>query len=112
MADYSRLPGPLEDHWQWQAEAACRGLQTTMFFHPERERGPARLRRDTRAKAVCKTCPVIEPCRRHALEVHEPYGIWGGLSAEERTGQLRASRRAEAVPGSPRNDDRHGMKAS
>jgi WhiB family redox-sensing transcriptional regulator len=27
---------------------------------------------------------VIEQCRSHALEVGEPYGIWGGLSESER----------------------------
>lgn len=27
---------------------------------------------------------VLEECRRHALRTREPYGIWGGLSEEER----------------------------
>jgi WhiB family redox-sensing transcriptional regulator len=36
------------------------------------------------AKAVCATCPVIAQCRAHAIAVQEPYGIWGGLSEEER----------------------------
>lgn len=98
MADYSRLPGPVEDHWNWQAEGACRGLQTSMFFHPDYERGPARERRESQAKAVCRSCPVMERCRTHALQVHEPYGIWGGLSAEERKAALRAQRRAGARP--------------
>jgi len=98
MADYSRLPGPVEDHWNWQAEGACRGLQTSMFFHPDYERGPARERRESQAKAVCRSCPVMEQCRTHALQVHEPYGIWGGLSAEERKAALRAQRQAGARP--------------
>lgn len=29
-------------------------------------------------------CPVRALCLRHAIDVHEPYGIWGGLSASER----------------------------
>jgi len=99
MADYSRLPGPVEDHWNWQAQGACRGLQTSMFFHPDYERGPARERRESQAKAVCRRCPVLEQCRRHALEVHEPYGIWGGLSAEERKAALRAQRHQVPVVG-------------
>lgn len=93
MADYSRLPGPVEDHWTWQARGACRGLQTAMFFHPDYERGPARERRESQAKAVCSTCPVLQQCRQHALQVHEPYGIWGGLSADERRTAIRADRR-------------------
>lgn len=99
MADYSRLPGPTEDNWNWQESAACRGLQTSVFFHPDYERGPARERRESQAKAVCQSCPVLEQCRRHAMEVREPYGIWGGLSAEERKVALRSRRRAQAVPG-------------
>lgn len=92
MADYSRLPGPVEDHWNWQAEAACRGLDTAMFFHPDYERGPARERRESQAKAVCAGCPVVTQCRTHAISVHEPYGIWGGLSAQERKALQRSDR--------------------
>jgi len=39
---------------------------------------------NTVAKAVCAQCPVLAACRAHALAVQEPYGIWGGLSEEER----------------------------
>jgi WhiB family redox-sensing transcriptional regulator len=37
-----------------------------------------------RAKAVCSSCPVIQRCLRWALEAREPYGVWGGLSVDER----------------------------
>jgi len=87
-------------------------LQTVMFFHPEYERGPTRMRREAEAKAVCQRCPVIEQCRQHALQVHEPYGIWGGLSAEERKDQLRVKRRAVSVPGSPRSGQRQDITTS
>jgi len=33
---------------------------------------------------VCASCPVIAQCRAHALAVQEPYGIWGGLSEDDR----------------------------
>jgi WhiB family redox-sensing transcriptional regulator len=55
-----------------------------MFFHPDGERGPSRNNRIALAKAVCASCPVIQMCREHALAVQEPYGIWGGLSEDER----------------------------
>ncbi len=87
-------------------------MQTVMFFHPEYERGPTRMRREAEAKAVCQRCPVIEQCRQHALQVHEPYGIWGGLSAEERKDQLRVKRRAVSVPGSPRSGQRQDITTS
>ena len=84
MADTRRLPGPNADVWDWQLHAACRGMASSYFFHPEGERGPARARRELRAKAVCLDCPALLSCRQHALDVHEPYGIWGGLSEGER----------------------------
>jgi WhiB family redox-sensing transcriptional regulator len=43
---------------------------------------------------VCADCPVIESCRRHALEVQEQYGVWGGLSEEERLVLLNRGRRS------------------
>ena len=37
-----------------------------------------------KAKAICSTCPVISDCLKAALANHEPYGVWGGMSADER----------------------------
>lgn len=91
MADTRRLPGPNADLWDWQLHAACRGMSSSYFFHPEGERGPARARREAKAKAICSRCPALLECRRHALQVHEPYGIWGGLSESERQQILAAA---------------------
>jgi WhiB family transcriptional regulator, redox-sensing transcriptional regulator len=70
--------------WDWQAVAACRGMDTSIFYHPENERGPTRERREREAKRICQNCPVITPCLRWALLSREPYGVWGGTSVEER----------------------------
>ena len=91
MTDVSRLPGPMIDAWEWQYEAACRDLDTELFFHPEGERGSTRRRRAANAKAICATCPVIEQCRSYALAAQEPYGIWGGMTEEERREEIRSS---------------------
>jgi WhiB family redox-sensing transcriptional regulator len=96
MTDIRHLPGPGLDFWDWQAEGACRGLDTEMFFHPDNERGPRRAGREAAAKAVCATCPVMRECAEHALRVREPYGIWGGLSESERD-EILAGRRTIAV---------------
>jgi WhiB family redox-sensing transcriptional regulator len=64
--------------------AACRGLDSEMFFHPEGERGSAKEARERAAKKLCATCPVIMECRAHALKVREPFGVWGGLTESER----------------------------
>jgi len=84
MAEISRLPKPIADLWQWQYSGACQSLPTEMFFHPDGERGPRRRNRENAAKTICASCPVIQQCREHALSVQEPYGIWGGLTEDER----------------------------
>ena len=92
MADIRRLPGRNSDLWEWQVHAQCRGMDSSWFFHPEAERGPQKEHRDTAAKAICGQCPVIEPCRDHALQVQEPYGVWGGLTEGDRQCILDADR--------------------
>jgi WhiB family redox-sensing transcriptional regulator len=84
MADTQRLPKPFTSEWDWQLQGSCQGLNSSVFFHPDGERGAARARRADRAKAICQRCPVLEQCRRHALVTREPYGVWGGLTEEER----------------------------
>lgn len=96
MADVRRLPGPDGNVWEWQLRGSCRGMDSNFFFHPDGERGPARAMREGRAKDVCRGCAVLEQCRRHALEVHEPYGVWGGMSEREREHVLARQRRAVA----------------
>lgn len=91
MADIRRLPGPNADLWEWQLLGACRGKDSSLFFHPEGERGPSRVAREAAAKEVCSHCPVIEPCRAHALATREPYGVWGGMSESERDEEIAAA---------------------
>lgn len=98
MTESARLPGPITALWEWQYQGACIGMDSTMFFHPEGERGSARRRRDEGAKAVCSTCAVIRICREHALSTHEPYGVWGGMTEEERRMALRTHGRTTHGP--------------
>lgn len=98
MAELSRLPGPRLDRWAWQFAGACRSVSTSVFFHPEGERGAARERRAAAAKAVCAGCAVVAQCREHALGVREPYGVWGGLTEEERAVVVRDASQAPRSP--------------
>lgn len=82
--DVGRLPGALVAEWDWQLEAACRGMDASTFFHPAGERAGPRDRRIARAKAICRSCPVLAECLDQALRAREPYGIWGGHSEQER----------------------------
>ena len=93
MAQPTNLPGPNADLWDWQMRGSCRGIDSSVFFHPDGERGRARAQRELRAKEICRQCPVLAQCRTHALRVSEPYGIWGGMSETEREVHARRSRR-------------------
>ena len=69
----------------WQPIALCRGNHSHLFFPPSTtERKDERERREIRAKSICKVCPVRSDCLGYAMEIKEPYGIWGGLTETER----------------------------
>ncbi|MEU9376832.1 WhiB family transcriptional regulator [Streptomyces sp. NPDC048255] len=99
MSDVSHLPGATHHSWQWQSRAACRDLGTSRFFHPAGERGEDREERDAAAKRVCAGCPVRAACLEHALRSREPFGVWGGLTEEERRALPRPSE--PAMTGAP-----------
>lgn len=61
----------------WKDAAACKGLSTDLFF-------PERGERVDQACDVCDTCPVQLECLTFALDSGERYGIWGGLSENQR----------------------------
>ena len=66
----------------WRHRATCLDENPEMFF-PIGNTGPALLQIEE-AKTVCRRCPVIAECRRWAEGTRQEYGIWGGLSEEER----------------------------
>lgn len=69
----------------WQLRALCRGNHSHLFFPPSSfERKDERERRETRAKAICRVCPVKSDCLESAIAIREPFGIWGGLTENER----------------------------
>lgn len=69
---------------EWRLRARCRGLPPDTFYPPDKERRSARRERELRAKKICLTCPVVEQCRRHALDTQEPHGVWGATTPLER----------------------------
>ena len=84
MDSVAKLPAPTQDQWEWQYEGSCREADPELFFHPEGERGSARRRRAEAAKKFCAKCPVMELCRDRSIDAREPFGVWGGLSEDER----------------------------
>ena len=90
MTEVSSLPGPSGRAWEWQLDAACRGADSRLFFPPAGGRPGAAQRREAAAKRMCAGCPVQLDCRRYALEACESYGVWGGLTEDERLARTGA----------------------
>lgn len=76
----------------WRLRARCRDYPGDLFF-PLGTTGPAQLQAEE-AKAVCRRCPVMAECLRWALQTGQEYGIWGGLTEEERRIMRRRAARA------------------
>lgn len=69
----------------WQQRGACAGEVAPLFYPPMRtEKKAIRLAREAKAKAICATCTVRQPCLDYALANNERYGVWGGLNDLER----------------------------
>ena len=88
----ARQDGARQDGASWRESAACRFLETDLFF-PIGKTGLA-VAEVQRAKAVCASCPVRPPCLTFALDTHQGYGIWSGCDEDERRGMLRQRRKA------------------
>lgn len=67
--------------------ALCEGRDPMVWF-PEHsgEKPTVRARLERRAKQVCAACPVLGECRRFARASRQPFGVWGGETADERMG--------------------------
>lgn len=98
MNAYSGQVPDTEPAGQWVKQGACRKDPDAMYpgtFAAEIEN----------AKAICRTCPVIDRCLQWALETGEQWGVWGGLSEDERRSLKRRAVRAISVDdyaGTPR----------
>ncbi|URM92562.1 WhiB family transcriptional regulator [Streptomyces sp. MRC013] len=71
----------------WQETALCAQTGPELFF-PE----PGSSTRE--AKFLCGMCEIREACLEYALTHDERFGVWGGLSEQERYAlRRRAGRR-------------------
>ncbi|GAA5014512.1 WhiB family transcriptional regulator [Kitasatospora paranensis] len=79
--------------------AACQGMDPDLFYA---EPDPDDTKADPtagefairRAKMVCAGCPVRQMCLALAVDRSEPYGIFGGLTADERRTLKRTTAKA------------------
>jgi WhiB family redox-sensing transcriptional regulator len=71
----------------WRQHAACRGLEPEVFY-------PTSEEQTEEAKAICRGCPVREPCLDYALDNRERDGVWGGATERERRRMIRQRRKS------------------
>ena len=85
---------PSARYWSWQDNGLCKsnGVDATVFFNDEMLRGYEKTARESAAKKICTACPVKTECLEHALSVPENYGVWGGLTQDERMGIVKFKR--------------------
>jgi WhiB family redox-sensing transcriptional regulator len=84
MTVVSKALKPILDNWEWQFDGACVDTDPESFFLEPNMRGKEKRTREVNAKTICNTCPVKQQCLDHALKVPEVYGVWGGMTEEER----------------------------
>lgn len=82
--------------WGWQADAACRGEDLTLFFAADGERQDERQLREREAQEVCAGCPVRTECLDYSISRPERTGVWGGLAEQERMAERNRRMRQRA----------------
>jgi WhiB family redox-sensing transcriptional regulator len=80
--DLKSLPSNPSPPDMWQDRAACYGIDPDVFFPTsEEEAGPA--------LAYCSSCAIRDICLAWALKNGERYGVWGGLTEQQRRRLVR-----------------------
>lgn len=74
--DLARAAFPY-DPAAWMEDGSCVRVDSELFFP-----GLGASTRD--AKTVCAGCPVIAECLNYAIRHNERFGVWGGMSTNER----------------------------
>lgn len=109
MSHYSGAVPDTEPAGQWVKQGACREDPEAMF--------PGTNDADIEAaKAICRSCPVIQQCGQWALATRESTGVLGGMSEAQRRNLLRQRGRGKgrgpkkAVPSQPRKPAECGTR--
>lgn len=67
------VPPPMGD--SWREDAACKGVDTNIFFPVM---GDYTNDIPTAATTLCDRCPVSDDCLTYALDAPTTLGIWAG----------------------------------
>ena len=66
----------------WLEAALCKGLHADFFFPPLDTKVPNHFY--AVGKHVCNACPVWKECKDYGDSNDEVWGMWGGLSPQDR----------------------------
>jgi WhiB family redox-sensing transcriptional regulator len=91
MTAVSTTLKPIADNWEWQYDGACNGVDPEAFFLEPSTRGKSKREKEQKAIAICKTCPVKQVCLEHALSIPEYFGVWGGMTEDQRQTIIKRS---------------------
>lgn len=84
----------------WREQAICRDAPDADLWFPIGETGPAALQ-IFEAKSVCRHCPALSQCLTYALDNNIQFGIYGGMTEQERAAlkqrQARTREKARAA---------------
>jgi hypothetical protein len=80
-------------------------VAVTVWLSQDGESQKERVRREQQATALCGRCPMVAMCLGYALGdeagPYEPWDIWGGMTAHERSELLKERRRVAAAAKAP-----------
>ena len=73
---------------EWRSKRACNGLDPAIFYVTSKNKEEQNTA-DQRAKDICATCPVQQPCLENALTNRQNVGAIGGMTEKERRDILK-----------------------
>lgn len=85
------------DALAWQDQALCAQVGGDAWF-------PDMGESNAEAKRVCRACPVRGECLEYALANGEQWGVWGGMSEQQRS-RLKRGAAASDLPAAPERPD-------
>ena len=80
----------------WKEHAACAHAVTRGYATPD-EWFPTANGMSRKAREICDECPVRAECLQYAMASNARYGIWAGLTAEQRDKQRRQDKRRRSA---------------
>lgn len=83
LAEVDRAP-------HWTDQAACREVDTDVFFATDAVTQRLALR-------ICGGCAVVTACQERAMREKQQHGTWGGTTEQDRRRVLRRERRQRSA---------------